>query len=746
MTLILIPFTASLAQVPVYSEDFENGTAGWVPVDLTEIPPMWHQAAYEGRGVAWCGDDDPSWATPPGYGNNWGQNLTKSFTLPAGNPELRFFIQFDTEPGYDFWYAHISNDGGATWTELFQASGVMVDFYTYVADLTPWAGQEVAIRFRFTSDIGWSDEDGIRDSNGACRLDWVRVGDHQDDFETADSLDGWVATSDPGRGGGPFRLTTLNPEDPGLMPENHHWAAFTLLGQHPFQFPWPDPDNQPLRIGVESPVIDIPLTGTDPVWVQFDYWQNLPQYDYVYFDFQVAIPAIEHGGHWNSDYYIWYSAPPATGPRWRTFTRDLTALPIGGFNPDGSFILGSILPPGHTTMQIRMYAVAYVPGSGYHTCAPLFDNVSVLVPGDYGDLAGVVLADCPVADTPLHGVKLDVFAAGTGDHVGTTVTGPDGAFAFELFSGDYTLSLVRPLGYTTETDDYAVTVLPGMTTQQNYDLVCNEIDYAPRSIGYWKHQVATAAGTRGNGNGPKAFDPKGHVPDNDVASVVCDYLDIVADHFNSNAVNQVIVYKPSVTGLCLDNLAVAGDLLNLHGDQDMIARARQQLMALLLNAAAGNCHLTQVISEDGATISQAITFCDNLIDDPAGDHELAKTIADYINNGLMVPAGMIPLDTVQIAYRYPPQVAGLRLGNAPNPFNPFTTISFTLEHAVDYSLFIYDGAGKLVSVTTGSGHEGVNEVVWHGTDSGGKRVGSGVYFYAVEADGYRETSRMVLVK
>jgi len=59
-------------------------------------------------------------------------------------------------------------------------------------------------------------------------------------------------------------------------------------------------------------------------------------------------------------------------------------------------------------------------------------------------------------------------------------------------------------------------------------------------------------------------------------------------------------------------------------------------MSLLLNVAANDIGQTRVISADGATVSQAITYSDNLIDSPTGNYERAKTICDMINNGQMV--------------------------------------------------------------------------------------------------------------
>src|SRR5207247_3014922 len=84
-------------------------------------------------------------------------------------------------------------------------------------------------------------------------------------------------------------------------------------------------------------------------------------------------------------------------------------------------------------------------------------------------------------------------------------------------------------------------------------------------------------------------------------------------------------------------------------------RAKQQLIALLFNTVSGKILQTDVVSADGATLSQAITYCSELIDDgnPAND-ETAKTIADTINNGQIVPAGVIRVSTPIITYRNPP--------------------------------------------------------------------------------------------
>ncbi len=129
------------SEVTIYFEDFENGEAGWVSVNHTvQTGVYWQHAMYDGLGVAWCGTDDPSFATPPGYGNSWVQDLWKPFAIPEGDPGLTFRAQLDTEGGHDFLRAQISTDGGLTFGDHSHvASGSTAaapgGFLTYVTRL-----------------------------------------------------------------------------------------------------------------------------------------------------------------------------------------------------------------------------------------------------------------------------------------------------------------------------------------------------------------------------------------------------------------------------------------------------------------------------------------------------------------------------------------------------------------------------------------------------------------------------------
>ncbi len=84
----------------------------------------------------------------------------------------------------------------------------------------------------------------------------------------------------------------------------------------------------------------------------------------------------------------------------------------------------------------------------------------------------------------------------------------------------------------------------------------------------------------------------------------------------------------------------------------------------------------------------------------------------------------------------------------PNPFNPTTMISYRLSEPASVTLSIYDPAGKLVkTLVSGRADEaGSHEVVWNGTNEAGRVAAAGVYFYRLDAGGYSESRRMVLVK
>lgn len=84
---------------------------------------------------------------------------------------------------------------------------------------------------------------------------------------------------------------------------------------------------------------------------------------------------------------------------------------------------------------------------------------------------------------------------------------------------------------------------------------------------------------------------------------------------------------------------------------------------------------------------------------------------------------------------------------SPNPFNPATTIAFSLPEPTQVKLAVYDLSGRMVRVLVDEPREaGRHEEIWNGSDDRGQQVASGVYVCRMEAGAFRETKRMTMVK
>ena len=87
--------------------------------------------------------------------------------------------------------------------------------------------------------------------------------------------------------------------------------------------------------------------------------------------------------------------------------------------------------------------------------------------------------------------------------------------------------------------------------------------------------------------------------------------------------------------------------------------------------------------------------------------------------------------------------------NAPNPFNPATTISYSIPEGVagQVSLKVFDMRGRLVRTLVDEVKEAGNYTIfWDGAAENGNKVASGVYFYRMISGSFSQTRKMVLVK
>jgi hypothetical protein len=89
--------------------------------------------------------------------------------------------------------------------------------------------------------------------------------------------------------------------------------------------------------------------------------------------------------------------------------------------------------------------------------------------------------------------------------------------------------------------------------------------------------------------------------------------------------------------------------------------------------------------------------------------------------------------------------------NHPNPFNPSTTIAFTVPGGSgskqNVALNVYDVRGALVkTLLNGPVAGGRHEVQWNGTNNRGEQVASGVYFTRFASGGYKSMKKMILLR
>jgi hypothetical protein len=80
--------------------------------------------------------------------------------------------------------------------------------------------------------------------------------------------------------------------------------------------------------------------------------------------------------------------------------------------------------------------------------------------------------------------------------------------------------------------------------------------------------------------------------------------------------------------------------------------------------------------------------------------------------------------------------------NYPNPFNPSTTIKFSVPVKGFVAVKVFDVRGREVAVL----HNGMLEANTYSLQFNGEGLSSGTYFYRVSGNGFETTEKMQLVK
>ncbi len=93
-----------------------------------------------------------------------------------------------------------------------------------------------------------------------------------------------------------------------------------------------------------------------------------------------------------------------------------------------------------------------------------------------------------------------------------------------------------------------------------------------------------------------------------------------------------------------------------------------------------------------------------------------------------------------------PEIAAFAVSNAPNPFNPRTNISYSVDKPGHLTLKIYNVRGQLVRTLIDRRVETSGKAMWDGTDDNGQQLASGVYFRQAQLNDKVRIGKMMLIK
>lgn len=160
---------------------------------------------------------------------------------------------------------------------------------------------------------------------------------------------------------------------------------------------------------------------------------------------------------------------------------------------------------------------------------------------------------------------------------------------------------------------------------------------------------------------------------------------------------------------------------------------------------------------------------DPLFNDPENEHYSLQDISPSINAGL---EDISDLDLPQYDLLGNPRVIGDRIDmgayenqnvivsndegiiplytklyqNHPNPFNPSTTIEFSIKSDSKVEISIFNIKGQLINTLTYKAYpKGSHSIVWNGDDKSGKSVSSAIYYYKLTINGKTEAVKKCLL-
>ncbi len=362
-----------------------GGTYGLL-VPLAGSQSMWIGARANAGDPNLCG-----YAALPGYGNSWQQLLcSKCFTF-TGNATVSYLASWDSEPGYDFTYAEYDAGCTGNWTAVATINGGQGSYDNQQAStaesyVVPAAtiGGSGRFRFNFIADGGYSDSDGLWDTDGAFIVDNLVVQNGATTLSTSTfeteavgahgTLSGdWNSCNLAGYGNYAGLLPGIGilQQDQCARDISCLWAFFNgstanySCGGFPAvkAIPYGNAFGQYLRNEVWSPNIAWTGTGTEAV-LQFSVYRDLPLDNLVFYIWHVRSIVGGCPQGWLDDNTVYYGD-------------DLDWL-------EAVYAMGPYIDPGASHIQVAIGAwdmcgvwCGSVGTGSCHSHSPLIDNLTV---------------------------------------------------------------------------------------------------------------------------------------------------------------------------------------------------------------------------------------------------------------------------------------------------------------------------------------------------------------------------------
>jgi len=199
---------------------------------------------------------------------------------------------------------------------------------------------------------------------------------------------------------------------------------------------------------------------------------------------------------------------------------------------------------------------------------------------------------------------------------------------------------------------------------------------------------------------------------------------------------DVAMRAPQVANLIAE-IPYSGKVVFSWNDQDYVAPVNW------LNAADGY----RVYKEDGgwqllAQLPYGTRTYTHEEANVAGLYQVSAYAA-FAGNSALPKEEDVSVTAVPALARQGKRITGIY----PNPFNPSTTIDYTLDQTSDVRIEVFSPRGRLVRILVAERRDpGDYSTRWDGRDMSGKTVASGQYYCQMTADRKHDARKLILLK